>query len=315
MEFLLFTPYAIGNIYENITNDKGNILVFILSLALIGICFVTKNKQIKNLITIIGLCILGSLIEITIPNTGGITAIIIAIMYAAICNLSFVGSVSGIVGVSIINGVKLLNGDTVIMELWLVTIALAFISKTLEIQIHGSTVERKKTQEENLQLYNKVTHDGLTGLHNHDYLFRKIEEFTKNKTNGVFISVIDIDKFKSVNDTYGHEFGNVVLKRLSKILKEQESEDVIVARYGGEEFSLLFRNIPLRQAEEILNDLRCEFGNQHYRENPNLKVTFSAGLAEYERGFNPNEFFAKADAHLYEAKESGRNRVISDEEI
>lgn len=160
--------------------------------------------------------------------------------------------------------------------------------------------------------YNKLleleaTTDGLTKLNNHTALFNYLNKIDKN--NKTVVTMIDIDLFKSINDKYGHETGNIVLQKLGEILKKYESENIFPARYGGEEFSIIFTNYELDTAAKLVDTIRKELCETQFNEIKDNPITFSAGVAQYNNEPSIGAFLEKADTALYEAKASGRNNV------
>ena len=158
--------------------------------------------------------------------------------------------------------------------------------------------------------------DGLTGtLRRQPFMDRMNEELKRASVFHTPFSVmmLDIDHFKSVNDTHGHAAGDAVLTRVGQVLRESFYETDVVGRYGGEEFILLLPRAEasgvLRKAEALRNrfekeTIPCGFSN--------LKVTVSIGLSHFPQGGRTaEELIASADAALYRAKESGRNRVVA----
>lgn len=157
--------------------------------------------------------------------------------------------------------------------------------------------------------------DSLTGLYNRRYFQQSIErEFSRAKRYGNHLSVamIDIDHFKNINDTYGHQFGDKVLVDISNIFKESLRRTDYISRYGGEEFVLILPEtdqensyIPLERIRQKISQVPV-----YYDDKP-VYITVSIGIAHYTRGVNDPESLVKnADSALYKAKESGRNRVL-----
>ncbi|MEO2065205.1 MAG: diguanylate cyclase [Desulfurobacteriaceae bacterium] len=177
------------------------------------------------------------------------------------------------------------------------------ISLEKELTIEALTIKSKILEEH-------VFKDPLTGLHNRAYLKRCLESMDKDKP--VSIIVIDIDHFKSINDTYGHQIGDCVLRELAKILRSNFREDDCVIRYGGEEFLVVLNNCDLETACKKAEKLRKEVEEHTFckEEGLNLKVTISAGVRQVLNLENFKEEFDKADKALYRAKETGRNRVV-----
>ena len=128
--------------------------------------------------------------------------------------------------------------------------------------------------------------DALTDLYNHrtfqEYLDHLIEHCEKNHMP-LQIAVIDIDNFKSINDTYGHAVGDIILKRVAGILQQSLTSDEIIARYGGEEFAIIFPAKTLEQAFEICENTRKTICELNHPEMEDRRVTVSIGLFEIGR--------------------------------
>ena len=157
--------------------------------------------------------------------------------------------------------------------------------------------------------------DPLTKAYNRRYFDHQIMmELHRAQRNGYPISLafIDADKFKSINDNFGHHIGDLVLQGLSSALQQQVRSSDIVARYGGEEFVVLFPNANGEQAShrihEILEYVRKTPIASH--EGKEFFVTFSCGVCEWKIGLTVTEWIKLADDGVYSAKEQGRNRVI-----
>jgi len=153
-------------------------------------------------------------------------------------------------------------------------------------------------------------HDPLTNALNRRqldiYLTEAIEE-TKRDFGPASLLLLDIDHFKKVNDTHGHEAGDDVLKDVVEILHKRQRRLDHVFRIGGEEFLILLRNTKLEHAIITAESLR-----KFVEENELITgqtLTVSLGVAEYKEGESSNEWLARADMNLYEAKNLGRNRV------
>ena len=155
-----------------------------------------------------------------------------------------------------------------------------------------------------------VITDKLTNLHNRLY-FNEMYKFLINKFNRYkapfSLIILDIDNFKKINDTYGHDKGDEILKKVSNIIKRSIRNSDLAFRYGGEEFVILLPETKLKEAISIAERIK-ENTSQNIKidENP---VTISGGVGEY-KGENPDEFFKKVDSALYEAKNTGKNKII-----
>ncbi len=158
--------------------------------------------------------------------------------------------------------------------------------------------------------------DGLTGISNRRFLSRVLEaEFKRAKALKLDLSLLclDIDHFKSINDTYGHDAGDYVLKELTQVISRRVAGEAnVFARSGGEEFAVLFAGISADEASSVAEDLRRSV--EHHRfdyDGETLRVTISVGVAQLARSADsPKSFFKEADRALYAAKERGRNSVI-----
>ena len=157
--------------------------------------------------------------------------------------------------------------------------------------------------------------DALTGIANRGALQSKAPElFKRSDLLGVTFTLMlfDIDKFKSVNDTYGHPAGDYVLAEISKVIREKliRGNDFF-ARAGGEEFSLLLLGSPPKQAEEIGERIRATIEGHEFKfEGKRIPITISIGIAfRHERDASWEFVYERADKAMYHSKNSGRNRV------
>ncbi len=178
----------------------------------------------------------------------------------------------------------------------------SFIMVKLEAAKNQMIIDSLKEKE---NYYQKSIIDGLTKLYNHTAYSEKIKMLIDGD---LVLAVIDIDHFKMINDTYGHEFGNKVLSLLGNILNKVNSDTVFAARYGGEEFVLLFSEHSIEDAIIILEKLKKTFTERVYRVLSKKVITFSCGLAYNEKD-TEDTLFEKADKALYYSKEHGRNKI------
>jgi len=122
--------------------------------------------------------------------------------------------------------------------------------------------------------------------------------------------MIDIDYFKKINDTYGHLIGDCVLKELAALLKDNFRGADVVSRYGGEEILIIMPFTDKENACKKLEHFRELVENFRFCDKKNIKLTISAGVAEYEDGDFLEEFILKADRNVYYSKKHGRNKVV-----
>ncbi|WP_379944780.1 GGDEF domain-containing protein [Marinobacter sp. LM1] len=155
--------------------------------------------------------------------------------------------------------------------------------------------------------------DELTGLANRrDMQSRLNTEFSRFERSGHHFSVvlIDLDLFKRINDDFGHDAGDEVLRQFADLVRQIVRQSDVAARWGGEEFLLLLPDTTLLQALTLAERLRAEVAATrfHHREQT-LPVTISAGVCSISKSGSINELLKQADVQLYNAKESGRNRI------
>lgn len=161
--------------------------------------------------------------------------------------------------------------------------------------------------------------DHLTELPNRrafERRFSSAAEQAEEKGTPLCVAFCDVDKFKSINDTHGHEAGDRILQAIAALLKRHSSERVFVARHGGEEFVVLFHGLNKDTAWRKLDGMRREQASKQLinRETGKSfgKITFSGGLAEVMGVADARNALGRADAALYKAKAGGRDRIVAD---
>lgn len=159
-----------------------------------------------------------------------------------------------------------------------------------------------------------IMSDSLTGLLNHsaikEHLKREIARARRSHVP-LTLAMIDIDHFKSINDTYGHPVGDQVIRALSRLLQQRLRRGDIIGRYGGEEFAVIMTDTPASSALNVLDQIRESFSCiRHHGERAEFTATFSAGVAELGADSDADGLFRITDAALYQAKHKGRNCVV-----
>ncbi len=170
-----------------------------------------------------------------------------------------------------------------------------------------------KLVDYNAQLEKQANTDALTGLYNRRKAVEYMKRLMVNQSNytGFSLCICDIDFFKKVNDEYGHDIGDEVLKSISKIFMEEKKKGNFVARWGGEEFLIVFPKcngddafIKLEGLRRKVKEMRVQ-GNNH-----EIGVTMTFGLTEYDFNNDLTAILKEADKKLYQGKEQGRDRII-----
>lgn len=167
-----------------------------------------------------------------------------------------------------------------------------------------------KLQTLTSELDYKARHDNLTGVLNRGAIFDRAEHHLK--TNPLSLIVLDIDFFKRINDDFGHPTGDAVLRELVKKLASAINGVGEIGRVGGEEFTVLLPNIALDEAIEIAEHVRLVIAGDAFSCFPRPHVTASFGVSWSDTNCDFEEAYGRADAALYSAKHSGRNRVEAD---
>jgi diguanylate cyclase (GGDEF)-like protein len=161
--------------------------------------------------------------------------------------------------------------------------------------------------------------DDFTGLFSKNYVVRRlVDELQRPRGRDAAISVtiIDLDDFRICNDTFGHQFGDEVLKRVSATLQANIRLSDSVGRYGGEEFLIVQPETSEREAELLIEGLKDKVAEERfYGEGRELSVTFSAGIAEWDRRMSAEELIRAAEGGLYAAKRAGNNKTVRSSQL
>jgi two-component system, cell cycle response regulator len=194
----------------------------------------------------------------------------------------------------------------------------ARVRSMLRIKKLQDELDRKNRQleEANRQLRLLSITDGLTGLYNHRHVHELLqEEHERCKRNGdpLAVAMLDLDRFKQLNDTHGHQTGDVVLADTARILREGAREVDMIGRYGGEEFIVILPEATEAAAVRFAERVREAVEHHVFRiGDKEIRMTVSAGVASASAPdlLQPDELIRRADMALYEAKNVGRNRVV-----
>ncbi len=207
------------------------------------------------------------------------------------------------------------NNDEDINALFLKHGANDFIKKPFSKEEFSCRVNNSIEALENIQfITNHANRDFLTGLYNRRYFFENMNSYIEDIQDSgekFAVAMIDIDLFKNINDTYGHDIGDNIIVNLSEILRTNTSHRDIVSRFGGEEFCIVLKNINRYSATEIFERLRQKVEESTYttKDNQYIKFTISIGISMHDYDDTLEETINQADMMLYNAKQSGRNKV------
>ena len=206
-------------------------------------------------------------------------------------------------------------------------ISVEQVRKKTSVKQHQQLMERVTNMEKETDVLrrsiaeerNKALSDALTGIGNRmafDEHVSSAYKRWKRYRKRLSLCLVDIDKFKGVNDTYGHKAGDIVLKTVAEKCVSRVRTSDIFCRYGGEEFALIMPETTIDAAKQLANALReaiekCAF---QYKDQT-VPITISCGLAEFKGKDTIDTVFGRADKALYMAKETGRNRCVAEYEL
>jgi len=176
--------------------------------------------------------------------------------------------------------------------------------------LFGVIVDITAHEEQKNELERLSQTDKLTGLYNRfkldESLHIEIDRMKREKTP-LSVIMMDIDKFKTINDNFGHLIGDQVIKQVATVLNDNTRKTDVLGRWGGEEFMILCSNTPIETAHDIAEKLRIRIKNSHFETRKTETASF--GVSEFEEGDDIDSFINRADNALYLAKDNGRNRV------
>ncbi|WP_132945195.1 diguanylate cyclase [Tumebacillus sp. BK434] len=223
--------------------------------------------------------------------------------------ITIVGSVINIIMAGLVGAMPMIDfmqqfAATVFIVHIVTMIAMVFTYRVIfrEMRVHTELRETAET-------------DFLTGLQNRRMLDRTMEEqltIAARSDGELSVALIDIDHFKQVNDSYGHEAGDEVLQQVAQLIQNNVRSYDRVGRYGGEEFMIVFPHLGKQAASEIAERVRIAIEEEEIvtSQGYHVRVTVSIGVATHEES-RGDRMKTKADERLYQAKQRGRNRTVS----
>lgn len=181
---------------------------------------------------------------------------------------------------------------------------------------HGRLSAEAKTLSKKSETYQQAAlTDPLTGLHNRRYFDDALEQYREEFSaigQPLGLIVLDLDHFKNINDTYGHDIGDDVLQGLTRCLLDYTRYHDVVARMGGEEFAILAPNLSQKALLGLADRIRIAVSEIMFAaDNVHFRVTASMGIALWDGKETSADFIKRADKNLYEAKATGRNKAVA----
>lgn len=298
-------------------------LNFISSAFYFDFLFIKKDMSEKSMVsTYFEILLFSVLSEIALGPEYGFFLYIVGMSAAVFYlvpsygNKRFVYQIIGIVTAVVLEGAVCISGIRFeriqkVMAPYKTAFYLVNIGITATIVLAATFFYSQETEKVWESLKYSMNHDVLTGLYNRRFLERHIEVIPANERSQYVISMVDIDFFKKVNDTYGHEAGDKVLTRVATCLQDTAGKDNLAVRWGGEEFILYFPKTTPDAIFPVMEDLRKEVESLVIESGGNkIRVTITSGIATGMADSNYEKVIRSADEKLYLGKQRGRNRVI-----
>lgn len=199
---------------------------------------------------------------------------------------------------------KIITGRNMSIHLTLVSIFIFSISAVAFVIIEFLTLQKQMSEHKKMaeSLYQKSITDGMTGTYNHEYITSLLEEVKKQYA----LIIMDIDDFKQINDQYGHQFGDMIIKYVAESIKNNVRKSDIVGRYGGDEFIIILYDCPVEKAILIANNIKDTIEEPYEFNYHKLNITVSIGVYISKEGEHGSTSLSKADQALYYVKGHGK---------
>lgn len=201
------------------------------------------------------------------------------------------------------------NGQFYKNSFWIQSMAILYLPILFISALFFEILLRQwRRREKSIEYLSRI--DGLTQVFNRRYLTELVHQFHRKKIPYAVI-ILDLDYFKKINDSYGHDAGDEVLKRVALILKSQLRQDDLLGRMGGEEFMMILPKHSITSARQVAERCRTQIESAQIelKNGTQLKITASFGVALYTDAYSVDEISGFADQALYQAKAQGRNQV------
>lgn len=198
-----------------------------------------------------------------------------------------------------------------------VTMIILLFSRFLTVTLMDFIREKddiiRSHMQNNENLGERLLREPMTGLYNHAAFHSLLEQKIRERgQNPLTLAIVDIDNFKRVNDTFGHNNGDKVILALAEVLKKHFGEKYYPCRYGGEEFAVIFPGLKGKEAKAKMEEALAEFRSLNYDWHTGPAITFSCGVFQHsEFNMSAAELFRITDQMLYKAKQNGKNCCVS----
>ena len=282
---------------------RGDVIVSLLGITTLAVC-VLAGPVLGWIVSGYGFMFVILMLLWFDSSKGPLTKIITsAVVTAVMCTLFFVrGSLLDI---------RLSATDYIVMLVINTLVLCTCICLVAYSLCRDNVSDERKLLQYNAKLKQMAGKDPLTGLMNRRAIGERFEEMLKEEHQCITVAMGDIDFFKKVNDTRGHDCGDYVLKTLSMKFQEFMKDKGYVSRWGGEEFVFIFENFNGDDAYPVLEELRKQIEKMDFEFfSHKFNITMTFGMEEYSPMFGSEEAIKKADEKLYLGKEAGRNRVV-----
>tara|TARA_Y100001934_G_scaffold118194_1_gene144674 strand:- start:3599 stop:4702 length:1104 start_codon:yes stop_codon:yes gene_type:complete len=195
------------------------------------------------------------------------------------------------------------------------TMVLAMILLASEISTIRAQLSRRNLQLADIveRIHDMAVKDELTGFYRRRHAMDLLAKACGQSARGAYqlgVAYLDLDHFKRINDQFGHRVGDLVLERFAEVCRRHLSGQDFAARLGGEEFMVVLPVSDPEEASNLVEGILLGMRSQRFKDAPGLCVTVSAGLAMYRGEETPDQIILRADQALYQAKESGRDKLV-----
>ena len=227
-----------------------------------------------------------------------------------------IASLLSLTAASLVSSQELRKGDPQLLSdsgLAALVIIVSHMGASLMISYVNEQFDNiAKSNQRERDLIKELHLDPLMGIYNRMALNENTDEcISLNLTDGnCHMLLLDLDNFKTINDTYGHLNGDEVLIKLSDTIRQFTGRNVAAYRYGGEEIILIMQHYSLESAYELAEKLRLAFSALAFDFAPNLSITFSGGISSLQNNQSIEDWMLLADKSLYQAKRLGKNRIV-----